>query len=77
MVYLLDLVDLTFDDSGTLKIDTNPNNATSGPIIQFQNNADQNKANATSTFVTILETQPNSGIFKNTDDGDKPIYSSM
>ena len=66
----LDLVDLTFDDSGTLKIDTNPNNATSGPIIQFQNNADQDKPNATSTFVTILETQPNSGIFKNTDDGD-------
>ena len=67
----LDLVDLTFDDSGTLKIDTNPNNATSGPIIQFQNNADQTKSNATSPLVTILETQPNSGIFKNTDDGDK------
>ena len=64
------LADLNFDDSGLLDIITNPNNA-SVDIIQFQNNADQNKANDTSAFVTILETQPNSGIFKNTDDGDK------
>ena len=67
----LDLADLTFDDSRLLKIKTNPNNAPSGPIIQFQNNDDQNKADDTSALVTILETQPNSGIFKNTDDGDK------
>ena len=65
----LDLADLNFDDSGLLDIITNPNNA-SVDIIQFQNNADQNKSDDASAFVTILETQPNSGIFKNTDDGD-------
>ena len=59
---------LNFDDSGLLSIDTNPNNA-SVHIIQFQNNDDQVETNATN-FVTILETQPNSGIFKNTDNGD-------
>ena len=59
---------LNFDDSGLLSIDPNPNNA-SVHIIQFQNNDDQDELNATN-FVTILETQPNSGIFKNTDDGD-------
>ena len=62
------LSNLNFDDSGLLDIKTNPNNA-SVPIIQFQNNNDQAESNATG-FVTILETQPNSGIFKNTDDGD-------
>ena len=64
------LADLNFDDSGLLDIIENPNNA-SVDIIQFQNNADQNKSDDASAFVTILETQPNSGIFKNTDDGDK------
>ena len=66
-----ELSDLTFDDSGILKIDTNPNNATN-PILKFVNNDDQVPVNVdTTSHVTILETQPNSGIFKNTDDGDK------
>ena len=62
---------LTFDDSGILKIITQLNDVN---ILEFQNNTDQRilteTANA-SSLVTILETEPNSGIFKNTDDGDK------
>ena len=65
------LSDLNFDDSGILKIDTNPNNATN-PILKFVNNTDQVPVSVdTTSHVTILETQPNSGIFKNTDDGDQ------
>ena len=66
-----DLSTLTFDDSGILKIITQLNDVN---ILEFQNNTDQRilteTANA-SSLVTILETEPNSGIFKNTDDGDK------
>ena len=67
----LDLSTLFFDESGVLLIDTNPNTA-ENPVLVFQNNDDQiHDDNATNPLVTILETQPNSGIFKNTDDGDK------
>ena len=66
----LDLSKLTFDESGILLIDTNPNNADDN-IIVFVDNDDQIYENATTySLVTILETQPNSGIFKNTDDAD-------
>ena len=41
-------------------------------ILEFQDNRDQNAHRTISnSSVTILETEPNSGIFKNTDDGDK------
>ena len=60
--------DLTFDDSGILKIIPDLNNV---DILEFQDNRDQNHTTtAKNSSVTILETQPNSGIFKNTDDGD-------
>ena len=61
--------DLTFDDSGILKIIPDLNNV---DILEFQDNRDQNHTTTVAnSSVTILETQPNSGIFKNTDDGDK------
>ena len=58
-----------FDDSSDLIIDANANDA-ENDIARFVINDDQPNANVTTQQVTILETEPNSGIFKNTDDGD-------
>ena len=64
------LKELKFDDSAVLTIDTNPNTHRT-PILEFKDNNDQIHDNvATNSQVTILETQPNSGIFKNTDKAD-------
>ena len=64
------MLNLDFDDSGTLEITTDLNGV---PIIDFQDNRDQVRNTAepiSDSSVTILETEPNSGIFKNTDDQD-------
>ena len=60
-----------FDDSANLMVTPNANDA-DGDIISFMLNTDQEALVAASgpSQVTILETEPNSGIFKNTDDGD-------
>ena len=64
----LDLGNLNFDDSASFTIDTDPNDVL---IIGFRNNDDQNRDDdPLNPTVTILETEPNSGIFKNTDDQD-------
>ena len=59
---------IKFDDSAVLKIDVNPNDARVD-ILEFVDNEHQGDS-IVSQQVTILETQPNSGIFKNTDKGD-------
>ena len=59
---------LNFDDSGLLTIITNPNGK---EVLDFRTNNDQNVTSSLGeNIVTILETQPNSGVFKNTDDAD-------
>ena len=64
---------LNFDDSGSFIIITDPNGQ---PVLNFGTNNDQGEIsgiNSGANVVTILETQPNSGIFKTTDDADESI----
>ena len=69
------LQSMAFDDSAVLIIDANPNDARDSDgdlqdILIFVGNEHQGTS-ALTQQVTILETEPNSGIFKNTDKGDK------
>ncbi|MDI1494750.1 MAG: hypothetical protein K8823_56 [Cenarchaeum symbiont of Oopsacas minuta] len=66
---------LNFDDSGLFIIDPDPNDEL---VLDFVGNNDQDISGAESVHqitinqpVTILETEPYSGIFLNYDDGDK------
>ena len=69
----VDTSNLNFDDSGSFTIITDPNGQ---KVLDFGNNTDQGTVtdiNNGNNIVTILETQPNSGIFKTTDDADDSI----
>ena len=62
---------LNFDDSGSFIIIPDPNGQ---PVLNFSGNNDQGDISGiTGNVVTILETQPNSGIFKTTDDADNSL----
>ena len=63
---------LNFDDSGSFIIITDPNGQ---KVLDFGTNNDQGDdvSGIGTNVVTILETQPNSGIFKTTDDADNSL----
>ena len=63
---------LNFDDSGSFIIITDPNGQ---KVLDFGTNNDQGDdvSGIGTNVVTILETQPNSGIFKTTDDADESL----
>ena len=63
---------LNFDDSGSFIIITDPNGQ---EVLNFGTNNDQGDdvSGIGTNVVTILETQPNSGIFKTTDDADNSL----
>ena len=69
----VDTTSLNFDDSGSFTIITDPNGQ---QVLNFSTNNDQGEIsgiNNGANVVTILETQPNSGIFKTTDDADESL----
>ena len=67
----VDTIALNFDDSGSFIIITNPNGQ---EVLDFGTNNDQGDVSGIGTnVVTILETQPNSSIFKTTDDADESL----